>query len=486
MTEQTHTPVSGLWSRVRQFRSVLRLKPFDYRSEQGRANERHRRIALTALTSLAARGIGVMTVLVSVPLTINYLGSERYGLWMTISSVSAILAFADLGLGNGLVNGIAEANGKNDQALAACYAASAFYLLAGIAAALMLLFASAYPWIDWRSVFNISSPQALAEAAPTMLVFVGAFLCNIPLGIVEKVLAGYQEGFRGNLWTAGGNLLGLAGVLVAIHLQAGLPWLVAAMSGGPVLAAAANGAILFFLRRPAILPRWRNVRRDATKRILRLGLLFFVMQLASSVAWGADNFVIAHVLNQNAVAEYSTSRRLFTISPMLVGVVLAPLWPAYSEAVARADMAWVRKTLVRSLVATFVVAGAVSMFLVLFGKPIMRFWVGGAIAPSLLLFAALGIMTTLGQTGAAVSSFLNGVSAMRIQTVSSVLMAATNLPISIYLTRRFGVSGVVWGTIVSATLFSWMPMAMYVPVVLARLQSRARSPVAERPGPDAR
>jgi O-antigen/teichoic acid export membrane protein len=460
-------------ARILRACSVLRLRPFDTATEQGRADERHRRLVLTTLSSLAARAVSVLTVVVSVPLTVNYLGSERYGLWMTISSISAVLSFADLGLGCGLVNAIADAHGKNDTNRAAQYTASAFYLLCSIAALLAVVFFLAYPWVPWQRVFNIKSPGAIAEAAPAMAVFTGAFLLSIPLGTADRIMAGYQEGFLGSLWAAGGNLLGLLGVLTAVRFRAGLPWLVFAMNGGPVLAGAVNGGILFGLRRPALFPRWRNFRRDASGHLLRLGLLFFVMQIASAVGWGSDNLVIAQALGQTPVAEYAATRRMFSVVPMFVGMVLAPLWPAYGEAIARADVAWVRRTLIRSTVATFLGCGLPCLALVLLGRPLMAFWVGGSIVPSWLLLTALGIMTTLGQTGAALSTFLNGASAMRLQTVLSVLMAASNLPISILLTRKMGASGVVWGTIVACTVFSWIPMLFYVPAVLERVQRAA-------------
>lgn len=66
-------------------------------------------------------------VFISVPLTLRYLGTERYGLWMTISSVIAVLGFSDLGLNNGLLNGISQANGTNDRELARRYVSSAFF-----------------------------------------------------------------------------------------------------------------------------------------------------------------------------------------------------------------------------------------------------------------------------------------------------------------------------------------------------------------------
>src|ERR1035438_2273421 len=108
-------PLGGLMlRRLLQLRLLLRFTAFDTSSEAGRSKERYRRVALTTLTSVGARGIGTLMALVSVPLTLGYLGKERYGLWMTISSIVAMLSFADFGMGNGLLNAVAVANGKND------------------------------------------------------------------------------------------------------------------------------------------------------------------------------------------------------------------------------------------------------------------------------------------------------------------------------------------------------------------------------------
>ena len=71
---------SVVWMRASQILGLLRLEPFDCSTEAGRWKERHRRIALTALASFVARAVNVLTVLVSVPMTVHYLGEERYGL----------------------------------------------------------------------------------------------------------------------------------------------------------------------------------------------------------------------------------------------------------------------------------------------------------------------------------------------------------------------------------------------------------------------
>ena len=82
-------------------RQSLRLKEFDTSTPQGRSLERYRRVALTVVTTAGAKLVAILTTLVTVPLTLHYLGAERYGMWMTISSIVAMMGLADLGMGLG-------------------------------------------------------------------------------------------------------------------------------------------------------------------------------------------------------------------------------------------------------------------------------------------------------------------------------------------------------------------------------------------------
>src|SRR6266699_741403 len=109
--------------------NILHPQAVDTATKHGRAQERHRRAALSTITSIAARGMTLLTVVISVPLTVRYLGTERYAVWMTISSLVAMLTFADLGIGNGLLNAVSESHGKDDPGLAAEYISSGFFLL---------------------------------------------------------------------------------------------------------------------------------------------------------------------------------------------------------------------------------------------------------------------------------------------------------------------------------------------------------------------
>lgn len=56
------------------------------------------------LGSIFIKGISMVVSFMLVPLTIGYVSSELYGVWLTISSVLAWLSFLDVGFSQGLKN----------------------------------------------------------------------------------------------------------------------------------------------------------------------------------------------------------------------------------------------------------------------------------------------------------------------------------------------------------------------------------------------
>jgi hypothetical protein len=151
---------------------------------------RNRGAAITGGTASLARAVQVSTSLITIPLTVHYLGNERFGLWMTISSVFAMANFADFGIGNGVLNTVADAFGKNDFDRIRAAISSGFAVLGAVGLLLLGLFASTFAWVSGADVFRVTSAQARTEAAPTLMVFVFCFALNIPLDLVQRAQLG--------------------------------------------------------------------------------------------------------------------------------------------------------------------------------------------------------------------------------------------------------------------------------------------------------
>lgn len=468
--------MNGLGStaaRAKEVARYLRLQPFDTTTEEGRAAERYRRIAWSTVAGMAARGISLGVTLFTIPLALGYLGPEQFGIWITVSAITALLAFTDFGLGNGLMNLVANAYGQGDRLAAQRAISSAFFILLALAAVGTVVFMLVYPLLPWATIVNAESASARAEAGPAVAAFFVCLAASLPLNLVQRVQYGYQEAYEVSLWSAVGSVASLAGLVLAIQLNAALPWLVLALAGGPVVAAAANTLYVFGRRHPELMPRMRLARGRVGLKLVRVGLLYFWLQLALAIAYQSDVVVAAQILGPAAAAEYAVVLKLFFVVPNLMWMGFLPLWPAYGEAVARGDLRWLRRTLVRTTIAAVLVAASSSAILLLVGREVLHVWVGSVFDPPLILLVGMALWAVMSTAFGSIAMFLNGAGVVRFQAIVATVMAAASITGSLYLATKMGLSGVIWGTIVAYVVFAGVPTLWYVPRVFGQLQRRS-------------
>jgi O-antigen/teichoic acid export membrane protein len=435
---------------------ILKLQAHDQTTEQGLSDERYRRILLTGGSSLLVKAISVSINLFTVPLTLNYLGVERYGLWMTISSVMVLMGFADMGLGNGLLNAIAKAKGLNNKRDAQVAVSSTFFILLTISLVLLGAFLLSYPFISWYKVFNVNSAVGKIEAGPTMMALIIPLLVNMPLGVIQRIQEGNQEGFKFQLYLILGSILSFISILLCVYFKAGLPWLVFCYSIGPIIATCVNGAIMFLRKYPELRPRFSNFKMGVGKDLIRIGLVFFVLQLFTLLATASDNIVISRTLGPSSVAIYEIVKKMFLFS-MITQIIIQPLWPAFGEAIEKGDMIWVKNTLKKALVLSIGVGAFITLPLLIFGKQIVSIWVGPTYSPSWSLLLGFYVFMFLSNYGGVMSTFLNSGRLIKKQVVMVGLASTSAFLLKFYLSSSIGVSGVIWATIIGYCIFYVYP-----------------------------
>jgi O-antigen/teichoic acid export membrane protein len=185
------------------------------------------------------------------------------------------------------------------------------------------------------------------------------------------------------------------------------------------------------------------------------------------------------VLGAGAVATYAVSARMMNVQNMILVMALGPLWPAYTEASARGDIAWIRRTLRRSLGLATVWWLAASTVLIAAGPWIVSVWTHGAVSTSRGLLVALAAWGGCLAIGGAMSTFLNAMSVLRVQVMTSVAMAVVGTAARVTMCRAYGPTGMVWGTTVSYLAVAMVPI-IYVVVreVRALPERSARSRAA--------
>src|SRR5256714_3146812 len=221
------SPSSHLAARFRYWTAIAlgRVPP----ANEGQ--QRYQRIIHSTVAATAARGLNLFVGFISVPLAVGYLGRERYGVWITISSLLAFLSFTDFGLGSSLLNAVADAHGCDDRPQAQRYIGSAFWLLAVMAIVLWMPFAGVSHLIAAQLFSGNRTSPLLSETVPAVFIAITIFFLNFPSALFTQVLSAHQQNVIVNICAMITSIGNLIAIIAVVTLKGGLVWLVLGYSG---------------------------------------------------------------------------------------------------------------------------------------------------------------------------------------------------------------------------------------------------------------
>jgi O-antigen/teichoic acid export membrane protein len=438
------------------------------RASSNRGLERYRRAGITASSSFLAKALNIVISFLSVPLTVHYLGAERYGVWLTISSLITWMSMTDFGLaGVALVNVLAEASGHDNQAKAQQYTSSAWWSLTGISVVAGILSLAFFQYIPWRAVFRVSaatSTQELQLACALTLLF---FVIGFPLSLQFSVYNAYQEGYLANIWSIAGNALSLVALVVVSRFHGGLPQLVLALSGTRAVVSIAN--IFFLFRRYHwIVPAPSAVRWECVKRLFKLGSKYLVTQLASLGIYQSQPIIITQMLGPSKVVIFVVAYKILSLPMDLVYMATQPFVSAFGEAKAREDWRWIHTAYRNCVKASLVFGLPMLAVIALSAKPLIRIWAGAVAVPGTTLIVWLSIYALIGILLMAAGQLMSGVERVDPLAISITLCALGVIGSGIALSPRWGLTGIAFGMAVSKLITFWPIQVREVRRILRR------------------
>ena len=441
--------------------TVDALKSFLTKRHGNAGRERYRRAGLTASASFISKALTIVISFVSVPLTVHYLGPERYGVWLTIGSLLTWMSMTDFGIaGNALVNLLADAHGKEDRRLAGQHASSAFWALVALSLSIGAIFLFTFHLIPWQTVFHVSSAVPVAEldrACAYSLIF---FVVGFPLSMVSSVYGAYQDGFMANIWNIAGSAIALISLIVVAQMKGGLPQLVLAISGTRILVGLANIYYMFFRKYPWLMPWPSKVRWTSIKRLLSLGGNYMITQLAGLGIYQSQPMIITQMLGPSYVVIFVVAQKIVTLPNDLVFMATAPFISAYGEAKARADWGWIHRAFKNSMLASLAFGVPATVGIALVAKPLIRIWAGKAAVPNTQLVLWLGVYTLICVGMLSVGQLLCGLERADVLAYSLSLAALGAIGLGIVFARWWGVGGVAFAMALSKILTS-CPIQLY-------------------------
>ncbi len=393
--------------------------------------------------SFTAKGISILSNLLVVPLTINYVNPTRYGIWITMSSIISWIAFFDLGLGNGFRNKFAEAKAQGNLLLARKYLSTTYLCIGAIVSLLYIILFVLNRYLSWPSILHIDS--SYADELRMVFVILCAFFClNMVVNIFSTMLTADQKIGYSSLILGLGQLFSLFAVYLLTRTTEGnLINLATYYAGVPCLVMLVASLIGYSL------PRYRNMRPglkyidfSLVKNILSQGVQFFVIYMCLLLIFQIMNLVITRELGPESATEYNIAYKYFGILHMVMMIVISPFWSAFTDAYTKKDYGWMR-SIIRKLEYCWLACLAIGLVMLLVSSLFYDLWIGDSVKIRVSLSFAVLFYSLAQILGAIYMQLINGIGTIRIQMLIYIFFAIVSVPLMVFSCRSFGIIGIV-------------------------------------------
>ena len=385
-----------------------------------------------------------------VRLTIKYLGSSIYGLWVTIASIVSWMASGDLGIGNGLRNQLATAYGEGDNEKEKDIKCTGVISLGKIAVVLFFV-------ICVVSEILIRTQIITSQIRIPLIISGGFFAVNLFLGLSESISYSHQKSWYVTAFSALSVFVNTLIVYLLYIFEVPSNLILYSIISG--LCVTIPKIILIILIDKKIVPILKlNYKKHNNLKyrnnIFNVGLAFFGLQICSIILYSTDNVIINYLYDGDAVTKYSVITKIYDTGQNLFSIVLISLWSAVTYHSAKNDIQWIKNEARKVLFFwIFYVLGVIIISLLL--NPIVSLWLGNESyhyeASLIILFCFYGITTSF---SAIFVNIVNGFGKIKLQLFLAILGAIVNIPLSIVLAKvcHFGILGVKLATFCSVVI----------------------------------
>lgn len=382
------------------------------------------------------------------PILLSCLGNYKYGVYTTALSVISWIYYFDFGIGSGLRNKVSEyiVNEKYDIAHKCVNVAYALVsVISAIAFIIALLFSC---FFDFDSILNAN----LVDENLNIIMIVAIFLAciNFVLSLAISLLYSLQ---RNGLVSGLGILtkgLMVIGLLLFKYFNMKLMLTVVLLEGVCQLVKDVIALICVNKNNRNLTPNFKNIDYRYSKEILGFGIQIFFMQIAALVLNSTDNIIIMKYFGASDVTPYNMCHKYFSIINAFFVAAIGALWTTYTNAYILNDVKYIKETMKKTLLLYVITLFGIIISIIIF-KPFMKFYLGKELIYQRGLIILVGFYYALLIFSHIFSSFVHGISKVKITTVACVIGALVNIPISIALavTFKMGLNGIILGSIIS-------------------------------------
>lgn len=389
--------------------------------------------------------ISMLLSLVYTPMALAFLGDARYGVWAIILNIISWISIFDIGIGNGMRNRLAEAYAENNQEEAQAYVSTAYMATAIMSIVFFIIINVLWNFLHLSDFFQLNVPGENTNLVISVSVF---FVCvNFVLSLSKTAAYSIQKSGATSVTGSIGQAFQIVVLFVLSRCMRQSLLAVAIMYGSVSLVESLLLYGYITKGKPYLKPKLSKIKAHHMKSMMTLGIGFFIMQISSLVLNTTDNLLISRLFGSSEVTPYSIVYKVFYMFVTVHGIIIMPMWSAYTEAATRGDITWIRNTMKKINIITLFLSAGTVVAIFLF-EPFAAVWLGKKFDYDMSLIVTVASYMIIQMIANNYSSFLCGIGHIKISTYLAAVEAILNIPLSVFFAKycNMGLTGIILGS----------------------------------------
>lgn len=419
-------------------------------------------ITKAVLANSLSRLINVGVSLFATSIAYRYLGYDKFGIWSVLTSIILVFsAFGDAGITQGLIGSVAKLREqKGERGVGEAVTAALLLTVFTVTLSTFIIISVGF-LIGFEGLFGEIKTTSRSTLLATFTVVVVGFIGNVFANFFTNIRHGLNQVFEISNWNSIGSLLVIPMTGVAVHLNAGMAGLTAAIFLPPIICRLLANAY-HVVSRPHYRPHPAKYNRPTFNLVTANGAAFFVIAASMAIAQHTDQLVISFFHGPEAVTPYAILNRVFSVPVFLMTAISNAVWPYLSIYFVQNKFDQLRNIFSNYFIVISALGVVIALILFVLLDNLLLIWLRSDLdlkTPLAMAFLYYAIIVT---PVGFLTLLIISMEMRRAQLLGSLSMCVINLLMTFILVPKFGSVGAILSTGLSYTLCLLIPYSYLV------------------------
>jgi len=404
-----------------------------------------KKIISNTIANYLLKAIQLFLNLLAIPILINNLGEEGFGIILFASIVVGYFNVLELGITDGVTKYVSQylESKEYNKIQSIINTSLIFFIGIGFLVSMTLIIwvlSGGISWLNLDPDLSVSSDKIFLFASVIALI-------SWPQLLLKGIFKGIQDFVTLNILLGIGRIISVvSAILAAIYTEWEIEYIFLLFNLDKILLTFIQFKIL-----KKKLPFWKFSIFDFNKNTFRFIFTFsgWIMlgQVAVLLEYQSDQLVIISFLSASFLATYTVVFYLFRMIQQISGLAGSAVMPAISQLNQSSKPSDIKKILFFGVKIHNLFFVPITLMLFFIAEPFIKLWVGVKYLDYLWLIKLSIIFQLVWQSSALFGQIYLGLGYSRKPGIIAIIIGVLNLITSIILVNYIGLSGVILGTI---------------------------------------